>query len=185
MRTFLAVDICEEVRAAISSLLGGLKSIDPGVKWVDPGNMHITLLFLGDIDETTLQRIVDISLETVRGMRRFTVEVNGIGGFPSLSVPRVAWVRVKDDGGELGCIYGGLREMILAERLPFTVEKRGYTPHITIGRFKKRPDRKLLESIEARKEQQFGSCEVRGIVLYRSTLTRRGAVYDRLREFLF
>jgi 2'-5' RNA ligase len=185
MRTFLAVDISEEVRSRISDLVRGFRNIDPAVKWVDPGNMHITLFFFGEVDETTLKRIEDISGDTVRGLPPFAAEVGGMGGFPSLSSPRVVWAGVKNGSEKLGQIYGDLRDRILLERLPVPVEKRGYTPHLTLARIKRRPDRSLLDSIEMRKEEQFGSFDVHSIVLYKSTLTRQGPLYERLRELLF
>jgi 2'-5' RNA ligase len=185
MRTFLAVDISEEIRAGITELLNGFLRTDPGIKWVDPGLMHITLFFFGEVDRQTLEKLEAITGETVQQSGRFTVSVGGLGAFPTLEAPRVIWTGVKNDTGELGDIYCGIRDRILAERLPVKTEKRDYRPHITIGRVKSRPERRLLELIEAKKEEQFGICEARGLALYQSTLTRRGPVYRILREFMF
>lgn len=185
MRTFLAVDISEKIKAGITELLSGFLRIDPGIKWVDPGLMHISLFFFGEVDRQTLERLEAITGETVQQSGRFTVGVGGLGGFPTLGAPRVIWTGVKNDTGELGDIYCGIRDRILAEKLPVKTEKRDYRPHITIGRVKRRPERRLLESIEAKKEEQFGTCEAGGLVMYQSILTQRGPVYRTLREFMF
>jgi len=185
VRTFLAVDISEKIKAGITELLSEFRRIDPGIKWVDPGLMHITLFFFGEVDRQTLERLEAITGETVQQSDRFTVGVGGLGGFPTLGSPRVIWTGVKNDTGDLGDIYCGIRDRILAEKLPVKTEKRDYRPHITIGRVKRRPERRLLESIEAKKEEQFGNCEAGGLVMYQSTLTRRGPVYRTLREFMF
>ena len=115
---------------------------------------------------------------------RFTVGVGGLGGFPTLEAPRLIWTGVKNDTGELGDIYCGIRDRIVEERLPVKTEKRDYRPHITVGRVKRRPEPRLLESLEAKKEEQFGTFEVGGLVLYQSTLTGRGPVYRSMREFM-
>jgi len=185
MRTFLAVDISEAIKAGITELLNGFRKIDPGIKWVDPGLMHITLFFFGEVERQTLEELEAIAGETVKNRGRFTVGVGGLGGFPTIRAPRVIWTGVNNDTGELVDIYCGIRDRILTAGLAVKTEKRDYRPHITVGRVKRRPERRLLESIEAKKEEQFGTCEAEGLVLYQSTLTRQGPVYKALKEFMF
>jgi len=169
MRTFLAVDISEKIRAGITELLNGFVRIDPGIKWVDPGLMHITLFFFGEVDRQTQERLEVITGETVQKSGRFTVGVGGLGGFPTLEAPRLIWTGVKNDTGELGDIYCGIRDRIVEERLPVKTEKRDYRPHITVGRVKRRPEPRLLESLEAKKEDRF-----QALCFHRIELLRNG-----------
>ena len=185
MRTFLAVDISEEVKDKIAGFLDGLRSMDPGVRWVDPFRMHITLLFFGEVDDPTKKNLEYITHEAVSGFSRFRVGVGSIGGFPSLKSPRVVWAGIQNDSGELRNIHYRVRDRIIEERIPVNVEKRDYTPHLTLGRIKKRPSRMMLDLLEEKKAALFGSFEAKSVILYRSTLTRSGPVYDRLSEYQF
>ena len=185
MRTFLAVDISEETRAGIAALLRNFRKTGSGIKWVDPGLLHITLFFFGEVDENLLQRLEAVTEDTVQKTARFTIKAGGLGGFPRLESPRVVWAGISNETGELKDIYRGIRERVAAEKLPVKTDARQYTPHITIGRVKSRPDQRLLESIDAQKDTQFGTFEAEEVVLYRSVLSRGGPDYTVLKKFRF
>jgi 2'-5' RNA ligase len=183
MRTFLAVDISDEVRQSISILIDGFKGLESGIKWVDPKNIHITVYFFGEADESTVKALEAIIEESIKGMSSFRLHAEGISAFPSLRSPRVIWVGINNKSGELRTLFSRVGDGIVKGNLQVNMENREYTPHLTLGRVKRRPDKRLIEEIEKHGSEPFGSFSAGRIVLYRSTLTRNGPVYEPLREF--
>ncbi len=95
MRLFVAVDVDESVRERIKPLLKELSSIN-GIKAVEPENLHITLLFLGEVCEGKLSRIEERLAEV--DFQPFKISFEGVGAFPNVNSPRVVWIGVKEEG---------------------------------------------------------------------------------------
>jgi 2'-5' RNA ligase len=183
MRTFLAIDIGDEVRKKVSFLIDRFKGLDSGIKWVNPDNIHLTIYFFGEIDENTktmLEEIIETSLKEVDG---FSLTVEGISAFPTMNYPRVLWVGITDDSGVLDTLFSAVRGGIEERNLHVNKEKRDYKPHLTLGRVKRRPGNRLMRAIEKHSTELIGSFNVDSVILYRSTLTRNGPVYESLRKF--
>jgi 2'-5' RNA ligase len=183
MRTFAAVDISEPVRRALAGLLQGFRKIDPDIKWVDPPNMHITVFFFGETDDDALQKVREAICEAAARVFVFTIRLEGLGGFPSLVSPRVLWAGIRDEEGGLKRISEGIRDRVNASDLRVNSNDREYSPHLTLGRVKRRPSPGILESFRDRSGERFGSFQVSRVVLYSSTLTRQGAVYGVIDEY--
>ncbi|UCB45604.1 MAG: RNA 2',3'-cyclic phosphodiesterase [Spirochaetota bacterium] len=183
MRTFLAIDISDEVRKKVAFLIEKFKGIDSGIKWVDPNNIHITIYFFGEIDENTKEGLETIVETSLKGVSRFSLTVEEISAFPSMRYPRVIWVGIKDESGELGAIFSTVKDGIEERNLPVNRENRAYKPHLTLGRVKRHPGNRLMREIEKHGTELFGSFTVDSVTLYRSTLTRDGPMYESLRKF--
>jgi len=142
---------------------------------VKPDAIHITLKFLGEIDERTLGRVMD-ALPGIR-FEPFEVSVWGVKGNPASS-PRVIWCEVRDGGG-----CRRLFELVEEALAPLGIprEKRAYTPHATLARVK-RFDPSLLPVLKILATEEFGACTVSSIRLKKSTLTPQGPVYEDLLE---
>ena len=185
MRTFSAAEIDREIVAKVNDVIVRLRRIDGCVNWVKPENHHITINFFGETDEMTTKELERILEAAVGRMCPFPVSIRGISGFPSLSRPRVIWIGIENPGGELGALFGSVREGVLAKALPVKAADggRGYTPHLTIGRVKSVCSKRLLEEARSMSEMSFGSYEVNEFALYQSVLGNKGSVYTPLRTF--
>jgi RNA 2',3'-cyclic 3'-phosphodiesterase len=185
MRIFFAAEIDREIVAKVNDVIARLRRIDGSVTWVKPENHHITINFFGETDEMTAKGLERILEAAVGSVRPFRVSIRGVSGFPSLSRPRVIWVGIENPGGELGALFGSVREGVIADALPVKAADgdRGYTPHLTIGRVKSVCSRHLLEEARSLAEMPFGSCVVNEFVLFQSVLGTKGPVYTPLRTF--
>ncbi len=184
MRAFIAVDTSGEVRQRIIRMVDALKVESKDVRWVHPEKMHITMYFLGDLIEDELQVIEHVIHSAVENIRPFSISVEGVWAFPRITAPRVLWVGVKNDTGELKRMHDSLCRGFIEEgaRVDYEAEKK-YTPHITIGRVKGRNTGGLIEALDSATDGSFGTFTVSEVVLYRSTLTPQGPLYNPIQVF--
>jgi len=197
VRSFIAVELPDELRQTLSRLETQLKSAaPPGIKWVDPHSIHLTLKFLGDIAVDRVEEISGAIAQSAAGIPPFHLAIKDLGVFPNLRRPQVAWVGLSGETEKLGqlqkqiesCLekLGQLQKQIESclARLGFAAESRPFTPHLTIAR--------LRNQVSPQERQKFGqliastsfkaACIVLvdTISLMRSRLTREGAVYSRI-----
>lgn len=178
VRAFISVDL--DRNENIVEFASALKRAEPTLKVVDPGQIHITLKFLGETDEKKIPAIGDVLREAARGIPPFTISFKGAGAFPSMNRIRVIWVGV-NDVLPLATIAGRLDER-LAD-LGITREARPFAPHITIARARSdAPHPALRQIIHDRRDMEFGVQEIKTIRLKRSILTRCGPEYHTLEE---
>ncbi len=175
MRLFVAVDISDELRERIAPVLSQAAKI-PGLKAVERENLHITLLFLGEVAE---RRVAAIEEELSKvAFEPFTIRLRGVGAFPSPASPRVVWVGV-DDAGELrklaDDVYAKLR------KLGFKRDKE-FSAHVTVARVKRRNEdvKRLIESFA---NEDFGEMVVESFSLKRSILRPQGPIYKDVAVF--
>jgi 2'-5' RNA ligase len=144
---------------------------------VEDGNIHLTLKFLGDVDETQLERVKTVV--SSMDLNPFNLSMKGIGVFPNLRRPRTVWVAVTGGVSEITEIYRRLEDVL--ERLGFQREKRSFSPHVTIARVRDGRNRdQLAEGIHEMRDLTFGSFKVERIVLKKSVLTPRGPIYSNI-----
>jgi len=180
LRSFIAIELPDSAQSALSDFQKELKKTGAAVRWVKPENIHLTLKFLGNVEEKSVDSIVRIIKGTCNKFEPFSLEMKGAGVFPNFKAPRVIWVGV--NGGKA---VAGIQNQIENELIPlgFDKEKRTFTPHVTIGRFKSSQGRKpLKEKIDLFKENSFGVIDVTSVSLMRSDLGPAGARYTPLAE---
>jgi 2'-5' RNA ligase len=180
MRTFIAVELPEGIKKQIEILQAPLKKTGAFVSWVKPGNIHVTLKFLGEVPEEKIQEIFDATEMAVEGTERFNMSLKGTGGFPNLRRPRVIWVGTGSGGEELSHLAKRIEEEM--EKIGFPREKRKFSPHFTIGRVKspKNIERLAPQVESARFETE--EIEVTEVVVMRSQLHPAGAIYTPLKK---
>lgn len=172
LRLFVAVEVPEEVRAAIAEAVASVRERFPKARWVPPQNQHVTLKFLG----STWPRLIGWVTETISGVAAreatFQTRVEDLGVFPNARRARVLWAGLDDTGRRLERLAAGLDEALARE---FEPEKRAFTPHLTIARFDPAVP---LDPVDVR----YGSepFEVDRLVLFRSHLRRPAPVYEPL-----
>ena len=181
MRAFIAVEISEEVRDAVRLLLvSELRKSIKGVRWIPAENLHLTLRCLGDADEKCLREMC-LELEaTVSRFASFRLHFRGLAVLPSPRRPRVLCVTVTDPPQDIH----GLFEQIegVARKHGFPPEGRRFKPHLTFARFRK-PEKELGLVRSGFEDRVLGVVRVEDVVLFRSTLKPRGAVYDAMARF--
>jgi len=181
-RSFFAVELSAEIAAGVRRIQGALQERARGVRWVRPDGIHLTLKFLGEVEADRIETIVRKAAAAIQGVGPFTVGIKGGGGFPTLKNPRVIWIGVEDHSGKLKELQVRV-EAGMAE-LGFSREKRGYTPHLTVGRLRSgKGDKSVAQAFDALRESDLGSMEVREVILFRSHLKPTGAEYTKLGSF--
>jgi len=177
-RTFLAIDLPNTQRKILEEHQGRWKSAKADVRWIYPSNMHLTLKFLGEIHESSMENVIAVCKKVCYLHRGFSLFLNGTGIFPNLRRPRVLWIGI---GGEtdLLCKLQNSIETALEEK-GFPREDRVFTPHLTVGRV--RSSRKLPRLLEVFVKDKIviKPFTVEEVIVYKSLLTLRGPLYNPL-----
>ncbi len=176
MRLFIAVEIKQI--PTILSLIENIKQTGADIKLVEPENIHLTLAFLGEIEDSKLAKIED-SMNSVK-FPKFDIVLRGIGAFPSISRPRVVWVGIEKGFNYMKDIRTQLVNNLKSKGIRPEDDKE-FVPHITIGRVKgPRNLFKLSNFIIKNTNDLYGEIEVNEIKLFKSTLTPKGPIYEVL-----
>ena len=181
IRSIVAVELPEAVKAALTRLQDEVKAGGGGVKWVQPGGVHLTLKFLGYVDEARVPALVQALTRACEGFGPLEVALSGLGVFPSPSRPRVAWVGLSGGVETLLRLQEGVENVL--SPFGFPQEERAFTPHLTIARLRESvaPDEaKAFGQAFLRASPESVSFKVEGISLMKSQLTPSGAIYTRL-----
>ena len=177
-RGFIAVDV--EAFAQLEAFEQAIRTTGANVKLVEPHNVHITLKFLGDTQESHIDDIEQIMEKAVAEVTPFDLRLIGSGVFPNEHYIKVIWIGI-ESGEPLGQIAQHLDDGLA--RLGYNKERRGFSPHLTIGRVKTaREKEQLLEVIATYRNTEFATIPVRSIKLMKSDLTPKGPIYTLVRE---
>ncbi len=182
LRAFIAIELDEPTLEALAVVQQRLRQ-QPGaqaVRWVAPGNIHLTLKFLGEIDRALAPKVGALIRACVSGEHPFTLSVAGLGAFPNLQRPNVVWA------GLAGAVAAAIR---IAQRLEdgcaalgIAREERPFSPHLTLGRVQRdaTPDarRQIGDLIRRQPSGEISRLSVDAIHLMRSELRPSGAVYS-------
>ena len=133
LRTFLAVGLGKSQRDRCVALQENLAQAGTPVNWVERDNLHVTLLFLGEIDEREIPVVCQAVATVAAGHAPFSLELEGVSGFPTPERPRTLYVNVSTGSDELTALYTDL-EAKLVEVIRYRRETRPYVPHVTLGR---------------------------------------------------
>ncbi len=180
MRLFVALDIPEDVRAALGSLVNRLREQLRGARWVRIEGAHVTLKFIGEIPTNKMKNI-KAALRSVTFPAPIKIIFSGLGFFPNERRPRVLWA-----GIEAGPALGALATAVDASLEPLGIarEQRPFSPHLTLARLDSSKNlSRLHEGIAASGALEFGSGIAKEFHLYQSVLKRGGAEYTRLATF--
>jgi 2'-5' RNA ligase len=180
LRTFIAVDLGKPIRDRIVSLQEKLAQSGAPVKWVEVENLHVTLLFLGEVEDRTVPAVCQAVADVGQQHAPFTMTVEAVGSFPNARRPRVLWVGVGDGVQELCGLHDALEPPLL-DLGCYRREERRYTPHITIGRVKtERPSDHLATALAKNTAWKAGEIPVREVLVMSSELTPDGPLYTVL-----
>ena len=183
MRTFVAVELDDECRRALCNAIERLKPLAGGVRWVRAEAVHLTLKFIGEIDECAVPGVIEALEPAAAASEPFSMRIAGLSAFPSRGRPRVIYGGVEERSGTLMALQAAV-ESAVAEELGVAPERRRWTPHITLGRVKDARRCPRMEQIAAAlPDQDFGEVCVGSFVLMQSELRPTGALYTPLHRF--
>lgn len=183
-RVFLALDLPDEVRRALARVQQELRRAAVRVGWVAPENLHLTLVFLGDVFGTTLRALEASLRRSAEAASPLRLELQGVGAFGSPGHPRVLWAGIPAPPEELFALQRSCADVVRAAGV--VLEARPFAAHVTLGRV--RPGAAagaaaLTSLLQCHINTPFGCAPVRTLRLVRSRLEARGPVYQTLQEW--
>jgi len=182
MRCFIAVALPAPVRKLLVQVQEALRRADAHVKWVEEENLHLSLKFLGDLDEDAVATLKGaLSIEALQ-WPAMELTYEGIGTFPERGVPRVVWAGCAGDLPKLAALAGAVERC--AEQVGVPRERHPFAAHLTLGRVKSdRNVKRLMSAIDNQRRVPLGKDQVREFVLYKSTLTDQAPLYEVMAAF--
>jgi RNA 2',3'-cyclic 3'-phosphodiesterase len=196
IRAFLAVLLADPLKAALGTIQSDVKRRllhdlprDVSMSWVRPASLHLTVRFLGDIDETVVHRLRDMVRETVSRERPLHIPLDRLGVFPRMQQPRVLWIgpsdrwESSDDALRLTTLHRAIEES--CRTLNLAPETRPLSAHLTLARIKAgnhAVGQALARSGVMDRALDTDALPVDAIALMRSELNPRGSTYAKLWE---
>ena len=196
IRAFLAVELSQKLRAELAALQQELmQSIEPEmqrnmrISWVPPAKMHLTIKFLGDMDEQLLDPLLGVVEQAIGSQPSVNVPIERLGTFPHPQSPRVLWVGPSEhwergvEGKRVTEIHRAIEQA--CEDFGFLHETKPLSPHLTLARIEmgeRRIGAALAKSGVLDRPLSLGSLAVESVVLMKSELKPTGSVYTRLWE---
>jgi RNA 2',3'-cyclic 3'-phosphodiesterase len=180
LRTFIAVEMGAEVRKPATELIKKFRSARADVKWVEPHNLHITLKFLGEVEEAKTEEVCRAVTEAAAASTPFSLEICGAGAFPHLGRPRTIWLGTGE--GRQALVDFQRRIEAALKPLGFLPESRRFEPHLTIGRVRNSGPgiAELAELLLANVNQPVGRTTIDDVVVFSSALETAGPIYEAL-----
>lgn len=185
MRVFIAIDIDDGIRKALSNLqremLAKVDIKKSDAKWVDPKTMHLTLKFLGEIKDQQVVDVCNIVRDVAGRHKSFDIEIAGVGYFGGKSA-RVLWVGAGQNSENLLQLQADLEQELASAGWP--PETRKFAGHLTLCRIRNsRAGVKLAQLTEEYKDFKLGIVPVDALCVYQSELKPEGPVYTALGNY--
>ncbi len=182
-RIFFAIDLPEDTVKAAEDLFKTFSGIPKNfISWVKSTNLHITLKFLGPVQQKKIPDICSAARRAFASIEPMELMIEGMGIFPNHDRPRVVWLGVKGDTDKLASLESALSKEL--EPLGFPPDQRPFVAHLTIGRVKNENVRgRLIRLVREYHETRIGPAPVAKITLYESMLSAKGAAHTALDSF--
>ncbi|MBN2831455.1 MAG: RNA 2',3'-cyclic phosphodiesterase [Candidatus Omnitrophica bacterium] len=184
MRTFIAIALPKDIKERLTSIQDKLKKCGADIKWASPENIHLTLMFLGEVSRDKLNSVIKTTEEIMQDKFQFKIRLSTLGVFPNTKHPKVIWAGVEEGDREIRALNYSLKEKI--EKLGMPKEENKFSSHITLGRTKSLTNKDALIDLLNSLKDEF--CKERSefiagkITVFKSTLTPNGPVYEALKE---
>ena len=180
IRSFLAFELPVDIKRIIVKVSEDVRQLPLNVRRVNVDNIHITTVFMGDVQEEQIGPIQDVVKDVCQGYRPFSIAIKGIGLFGSRRNPRVLWIGLDGAIDRMACFRDDLQKGLR----PFGIkeETRRFKPHLTLGRFRKgaKTETHLDDLLSKYHDLTSPECIIEELVLFKSDLRPGGAVYSRL-----
>ena len=180
IRTFIAIELPELIKTILGEIQKELRKTGAHISWTKPANIHLTLKFLGDLDEKRVELLLQTTCQSVAEAKPFVLTTGDLGFFPNQKRPRVMWIGL---GGDIPAITD-LQEKLDRDlaAVGFPADDKPFSPHLTIGRF--RTSKNINSLCNKISEIDFGAIQfvVDHITVMRSQLDPAGAIYTPLEK---
>jgi 2'-5' RNA ligase len=185
MRLFVAVDLGDAVRAAVRERTIALRQRlermkqPTGIAWISPDRLHLTLVFVGEVSEAVAAEI-GLRMAAPLAVAPFDVQIGRLGMFPPSGHPHVLWLAVEGGAAALRGLQAAVLERL--DGIDFRREARGFSPHLTLGRFRQPgtlAERQALAHLDL---PSCGSSRVDHVTLYQSRMSPKGSTYTPIRR---
>ena len=181
MRLFVAVHLSDEVRERLAVVQHRLQGVRADVSWVRPGNIHLTLKFLGEVEPARLDPIRAALAEAARASEPCEAAVAGVGSFGG-RIPRVVWAGIAQGAEALTALAGRVDAAMAG--VGFPRESRPFSAHLTLGRVRSsRNAAEFLGALRAEARADFGATRVTAFSLMESQLNPKGSIYTAIDSF--
>ena len=183
IRSFLAFELPGQIKDIVTTIHGRLKASSLDVKWVRPGNVHLTVVFLGNVARGDLGPLSEEVSKACSRYKTFELALKGMGVFGGLKSPRVLWIGVEGDLERMGFFRDAITKRLA--RFGIKRESRPFRPHLTLGRFRKGATggQVLKEILNRYMELHSPRVTLRELTLFKSELRADGAHYTKIRSW--
>jgi 2'-5' RNA ligase len=183
MRLFFAIELSVAVAESLHQAGGPLRALEPELGWAAADKLHLTMKFLGDVDDVGAARLIEAADDVARRHRPFEMTLGGVGAFPNFRRARVVWMEVESEP-KLEWLHHDLE--VAGGAVGFEVEGRPFRPHITLARVREPlPVERARQFARAARRVAFAATSpVHGLTLFESTLAPTGARYRRVHTAL-
>jgi 2'-5' RNA ligase len=183
IRSFLAFELPTDIKKIVAQVSKEIRQLTLNVRWVDVENIHLTIVFMGNINEQEIPHMSQAIEKVCLRYPPFHVSLKSLGAFPNTRRPRVIWLGLQGDTEKMSFFKKALQKHLK----PFGIkeEKRSFKPHLTLGRFKNPgPVDSLLDNfIGTYKDLSGPECPLNELILFKSDLKPGGAEYTKLKTW--
>jgi 2'-5' RNA ligase len=180
IRAFLAIELPDALRPGLAQVQGELKRSHADVRWVQVGNIHLTLKFFGNVPEDEIDALALAARQAAAESAPLQLQATGVGAFPSPLSPRVVWLGLGGDVLPLTQLFYRLEKAFTT--LGYLPEGRAFNPHLTLGRVKSPANRDRLARMLAKMPPlDWPPFAVKELILFQSVLSPQGSKYTPLR----
>lgn len=173
MRLFTGIPVSEAARRAMRDYIDAVRPAWPKAKWVPPENLHLTMVFIGEVGDGDVGRVASALDEAAQRGKPFALSLGAPGRFPERGKARVLWVGVEEGAAGLSTVAAACAEALTPWVEP---EARPYVAHLTIARFRVPERVDGLPPIECHPP----SWTAEGVTLFRSRLGRPAPIYEAI-----
>ncbi|RJP14535.1 MAG: RNA 2',3'-cyclic phosphodiesterase [Candidatus Abyssobacteria bacterium SURF_5] len=180
VRMFVAITLHGSLHTTLGEIIGKLSSSGAKVKWVEPENVHLTLKFLGNVEEERLPEIFAACGRAAEGFGPIDLEMRALGCFPNNKSPRIVWLGIQRGVEAVTRLQEKVERELQA--IGFSKEEKPFRAHLTIGRVKgKQGISRLCRLLEEERNIFLGSMRAEKISVMKSKTLPAGPVYTELR----
>jgi 2'-5' RNA ligase len=181
-RLFVAILLDPSLQEGLTSAIRQLSPVDVPVKWLEPGNLHLTLCFLGDVPKGRLSLVIEKLRQVRQTVKPFELQLGGLGAFPNLKKPKVLFAPATQGYAPLRDLANGISKNL--QGFGQKQEDREFNAHVTLGRVKGFKGAKtIMTKLEGKVPTLIGKMQVKSFALMQSELKPAGPVYTVLQEF--
>ncbi len=180
IRAFIALELDTRIQAELKRIQNKLKHLTGEIFWASPDNFHLSVRFLGNISQGDIKTIEKINQKIAKRVKAFPLALSVLGVFPYISDPQVLWAGINSGYSQVTQINTLLSKDL--STLNIKSGDRHFHPHITLARIKSLKNKSELSKLIDTIKPSAGSEDISNLILYKSELSKQGAIYTKLSE---